>query len=54
MPRELITDMDKEITLGDIHKALQKLIKKGAHPGSIDWVLHTKIEWPEGHVEGNH
>lgn len=44
------------ITLGDVHKALNDLVAKGAHPGSIDWVLHHQIEWPDGghHVSGNH
>lgn len=44
-----------EITLGDIHNALVRLTEQGAHPGSIDWVLHKQIVWEDGeHYDGNH
>lgn len=45
--------MSNDLTLGDIHQDLRALIERGAHPGSIDWVLHQKIEWPGG-TEAQH
>ena len=50
-PTALVVD-----TLGDIRDRLVEMIEAGAHPGSIDWVLHHHVDWPEpeGHVSGNH
>jgi len=38
---------EQPITLGDIHEDLVALLGRGAHPGSIDWVLHHQLPWPE-------
>lgn len=39
--------MSTDTTLGDIHFELSNLVDRGVHPGSIDWVLHHKVEWPD-------
>lgn len=35
------------LTLGDIRDELVDMIKRGAHPGSIDYVLKHKIRWDD-------
>lgn len=43
---------EADFTLGDIHKDLKALVERGAHPGSIEWVLRHQIVWPEGSEPG--